>query len=109
MAKKIYQVGEPCDYCRTPTIPGKGGTGYCKPCYIKWKNEKDSLQPAVQGYNPASAQTHTNAPIVQPQAPSASTERIVDLLTKINQTLEAIEKKLPLYADIDGKQTKVPF
>ena len=103
MAKKIYQVGEPCDYCRTPTIPGKGGTGYCKPCYIKWKNEKDSLQPAVQGYNPASAQTHTNAPIVQPQAPSASTE----LLTEIRDLLISIDKKILLRDPESGEI--IPF
>ena len=47
-------------------------------------------------------------PIAPPQAPSASTERVVDLLTKINQTLEAIEKKIPLTANIDGKEVPVP-
>ena len=70
------------------------------------KNAPQSVSPAYtdqyQSLSPSSIKT-------PPQAPSASTERVVDLLTKINQTLEAIEKKLPLYADIDGKQTKVPF
>ena len=53
MAKRIYQVGEPCDDCGISTIAGKDGTGYCKPCYIKWKNSQNQMKPAVNGYNPA--------------------------------------------------------
>ena len=37
MPKRIYQIGEPCDVCGVPTVAGKDGNGYCKPCYIKWK------------------------------------------------------------------------
>ena len=40
MAKKIYQVGEPCERCSTPTIQGPSGV-YCKKCYIEWKNKQD--------------------------------------------------------------------
>jgi hypothetical protein len=47
MAKRIYQVGEPCDVCGTPTTEGRDGNGYCKPCYIKWKNaSKEQQRPA---------------------------------------------------------------
>ena len=52
MAKRIYQVGEPCDECGVPTVAGKDGTGYCKPCYIKWKNTKEAMPPAQGGYAP---------------------------------------------------------
>jgi hypothetical protein len=50
--KRTYQVGEPCDDCGTPTIQGKNGYGYCKPCYIKWKNSKEQLPPSNQGAAP---------------------------------------------------------
>ena len=49
MPKRIYQVGEPCDTCGVPTTEGRDGNGYCKPCYIKWKNaSKQSQQPQQQ-------------------------------------------------------------
>ena len=32
-------VGQPCPDCGTAMIAGKGGEGYCKPCYIKWANK----------------------------------------------------------------------
>lgn len=57
MPKRYYQVGEPCDKCKTPTIQGKNGA-YCKPCYIQWaeakKNGTPQYQPPVQQALPAS-------------------------------------------------------
>ena len=92
MAKRIYQVGEPCDTCQTPTIMGKGGTGYCKPCYIAWKNSSEALKPAVRGYNPASVQSAT-----QPSfAPPASKSEATELLTEIRDLLKSIDKKILL-------------
>jgi uncharacterized Zn finger protein (UPF0148 family) len=52
MAKRIYQVGEPCDVCQTPTVQGKDGNGYCKPCYVAWKNKQEGLQPTSNGQAP---------------------------------------------------------
>ena len=54
MPKRIYQVGEPCDVCGTPTIAGRDGNGYCKPCYIEWKSKQEGMQPAQGGYAPKS-------------------------------------------------------
>lgn len=49
MPKRIYQVGEPCDTCNTPTIAGNDGNGYCKACYIKWANENKPQKQSTQG------------------------------------------------------------
>jgi len=38
---RIYQLGEPCDVCNTPTVMGNKGP-YCKACYIAWKNGKEN-------------------------------------------------------------------
>jgi len=108
MSKRIYQVGEPCDYCQTPTVEGKFGA-YCKKCYIEYKNKKEALQPATNGYHPQTAQSPIQAPIVQPTASGERTERIIELLTSIDSKLEAIHDKLPLYADVDGKPERVTF
>ena len=39
-------VGQPCPDCGTPFIQGIKGP-YCKACYIKWKNGKETSQPKV--------------------------------------------------------------
>ncbi len=40
-------AGQPCPDCNELMIQGKNGGGYCKPCYIKWKNQtKDQPKPA---------------------------------------------------------------
>jgi len=52
MPKRIYQVGEPCDTCQTPTIAGRGGEGYCKPCYVKWAEANKSNPPQQTTYTP---------------------------------------------------------
>ncbi len=44
MAKVQLAVGEACPDCGTPAIMGKSGGGYCKPCYIKWKNAQKGQQ-----------------------------------------------------------------
>jgi hypothetical protein len=88
MAKRIYQVGEPCDVCGTATVVGKGGTGYCKPCYIAWKNSSEALKPAVQGYNPASVQTPIQPTIV----PQSVTDALLKIATHLNNIDQAIER-----------------
>lgn len=50
--KRVYQVGEPCDTCGTPTIPGKFGA-YCKPCYIAYAEAKKN----GVGYTPKPAES----------------------------------------------------
>lgn len=45
MNKRVYQLGEPCDVCGTPTVMGSNGP-YCKACYIKWKNANGGQMPA---------------------------------------------------------------
>ena len=40
MARQPKVAGQPCETCNEPMIQGKNGEGYCKPCYIKWKNEE---------------------------------------------------------------------
>ena len=40
-------VGQLCPDCGTPYIQGKNGQGYCKPCYIKWKNGQDNKSTQV--------------------------------------------------------------
>lgn len=42
MARQPKVAGQPCETCNVPMIQGKNGEGYCKPCYIKWKNEGQS-------------------------------------------------------------------
>lgn len=47
MPKRIYQLGEPCDKCRVPTVQGKFGP-YCKPCYVQWAEAKKNGTPQYQ-------------------------------------------------------------
>jgi uncharacterized Zn finger protein (UPF0148 family) len=54
MKKRIYKVGELCDTCGTPTVEGKDGNGYCKSCYIAWKNKQEGMQPSNDGHAPTS-------------------------------------------------------
>jgi hypothetical protein len=81
--KRIYQVGEPCDYCRTPCIEGQYGA-YCKPCYIRWKNEKEAMQkPTSDGYHPNSVKT----------APTADLS-VLDAIEKLDKRLNSIEQAI---------------
>ena len=79
MAKRIYQVGEPCDYCNTPTIQGKDGNGYCWPCWAKWKESKSSPQ-ATQSTQ-------------RPQAPQTD-PKLAEVLKKISERLNSIDAEL---------------
>ncbi len=76
MPKRIYQVGEPCEVCQTPTIRGKDGNGYCWPCWSKWKD----------------AQKATQAP-PRPQTPQID-PKIAEVLKKISERLTAIDNAI---------------
>ena len=44
-------VGQPCPDCGVPFIQGAKGA-YCKPCYIKWANEKKAAEQNVPFITP---------------------------------------------------------
>lgn len=82
MPKRIYGVGEPCDVCRTPCVPGKQGGAYCKPCYIKYAESKK-----------AGTANGTWTPPVQQNAPQASFDPIQnDLQVKVDELNVTISK-----------------
>lgn len=61
------QEGDPCEICGTPLIPGKFGA-YCKPCFIEYKNKKESMPESKTGY----------APIAYKAQPKAEIKRTMD-------------------------------
>lgn len=83
MPKRIYGVGEPCDVCRTPCIPGKQGGAYCKPCYIKYAESKKSGT-SNGTWTPPSAQ---NTPIPQNTASQREIEELRVQIGELNVTI----------------------
>jgi hypothetical protein len=50
MPRQNLAVGQPCPVCGTPAIASRDGSGgYCKPCYVQWKNSQP-VKPT--NYNP---------------------------------------------------------
>jgi len=92
-----------CNYCGADRVENpKTGKIFCSAkCWLK-----KSPTPIYSGERTQSPSTTSN---VSPAPISGSTERIIELLTSIDSKLEAIHDKLPLYAEIDGKQERVPF
>ena len=85
MAKRFYQVGEPCDACGTPTIASKnpkpgGSAAYCWPCWSKWK---DSQKAPQQQNTPQGHPTPAPPPITPPAPISA----LSGILQKISDSL----------------------
>lgn len=108
MAKRFYQVGEPCDVCGTPCIASKnpkpgGSIAYCWPCWSKWKDAKNAPQTQQ---TPQMTQTPTPTQNAPQNANSGSTERIIELLESIDAKLEEIR-----YNSLKDETTgeKIPF
>ena len=97
MPKRIYQLGEPCDVCGTPTIQGSKGN-YCKPCYIAWKNQADK-QPRV-------AQTYQPQPVYANPAFKASLGSNIAPQTTINPIQEAQERKNGMIKDAQERKDR---
>ena len=96
MPKRIYQLGEPCDYCRTPTIQGPTGI-YCKPCYIAYKNRQNAMPPAVNGNAPRNPiSTNQNYPAPQPyQTPeSVSRQEFIAFANNVKTTIQKLSDKV---------------
>jgi hypothetical protein len=50
MPRQNLAVGQLCPVCGTPAIASRDGSGgYCKPCYVQWKNSQP-VKPT--NYNP---------------------------------------------------------
>ena len=105
MAKRIYRVGELCDYCKTPTIQGKDGNGYCWPGWAKWKESK-SFPQATQA--PPRPETPSSEHQVALKTYLMKLETRVKALELKIDVLESWKDKQPVFADIDGKQVQVP-
>lgn len=103
MVKRFYQVGEPCDICNTPTIASKkGGSAYCWPCWSKWKDAQKAPQTQQIPHAVANLDYLAKTP---PQASGERTERIIELLTSIDEHLAKIADNS--LKDEDGN--KIPF
>ena len=76
-------VGQPCTECGTPYTMGPKGA-YCKPCYIKWKNNTEAQA------------TAKNVPFVTPGEIRKEKEQDAEGKCRFHFALKAYELGLPL-------------